>query len=224
MTISALPPSAVVALRTSGPLFFLGLQACSLQTAWQILNARTVGGFSLLPFISLLVNCVIWTLYGILKKDNTVFFPNALGILVGLFGTSIYTTYSGAKDGLNTFFIIAAIVLSAAGVAYMINDAGMLGGMGCFLAIVLMGSPLATLRTVVRDRSTASLPFGISLMTWGNALCWTLYGFLVADDIMLYGPNSVGLLLASIQMALFAIYGFPAQKCVTTEHAKDEIF
>ncbi|RYY86187.1 hypothetical protein EON63_06140 [archaeon] len=47
-----------------------------------------------------------------------------------------------------------------------------------------MGSPLATLKTVMRDQSTAALPFGVSLMTWGNALCWSLYGLILAQDPM----------------------------------------
>ena len=38
--------------------------------------------------------------------------------------------------------------------------------------------------TVIRDRSTASLPFTTSFATWCNALSWSAYGLLVAHDIM----------------------------------------
>ena len=46
-----------------------------------------------------------------------------------------------------------------------------------------MGAPLATLSTVIKDKSTASIPFG-SLACWLNALSWSAYGFIVADNIM----------------------------------------
>ena len=42
-----------------------------------------------------------------------------------------------------------------------------------------MGAPLATLSTVIKDKSTASIPFGTSLACWLNALSWSAYGFLV---------------------------------------------
>ncbi len=47
-----------------------------------------------------------------------------------------------------------------------------------------MGSPLATLSTVVREQSTNAMPFTTSLLTWGNAFSWSLYGLVIADDKM----------------------------------------
>ena len=66
----------------------------------------------------------------------------------------------------------------------MNNNADLLGTIGCALAVLLMGSPLATLSTVIREKSTASMPFGTSLMTWGNAISWSLYGLMIANDPM----------------------------------------
>jgi hypothetical protein len=40
-----------------------------------------------------------------------------------------------------------------------------------------------------------------------NAASWAGYGFLVAGDAMIWGPNSMGLVAALVQMALFAKYG-----------------
>lgn len=43
---------------------------------------------------------------------------------------------------------------------------------------------------------------------WISSLCWTLYGYLKLNDPLVYVPNALGLLLASLQMLLFLIYGF----------------
>lgn len=91
----------------------------------------------------------------------------------------------------------------------MNKNASKIGLIGCSLAVVLSGSPLATVGTVLKDKSTAALPFENSLSTWLNALCWFLYGTLVAHDIMIFGPNGMGLGLASIQMLMFVLYGLP---------------
>ena len=37
-----------------------------------------------------------------------------------------------------------------------------------------------------------------------NAASWSGYGYLVANDPMIWGPNSLGLVAALVQMGLFA--------------------
>ena len=73
-----------------------------------------------------------------------------------------------------------------------------------------MGSPLSTLKKVMAEKSTQSMPsFSTSVTTWLNAFSWSLYGLIVAKDFMVYAPNLVGLLLASVQLFLYAWLGFP---------------
>ena len=40
---------------------------------------------SILPFLSLFTNCIVWTTYGLLANDMTVIAPNATGILTGMY-------------------------------------------------------------------------------------------------------------------------------------------
>ena len=53
---------------------------------------------------------------------------------------------------------------------------------------------------------------------WANSLCWLLYGAVVTNDIMIIGPNLVGLFLASLQLLLFVIFGLPQSPEVVPEH------
>jgi uncharacterized protein with PQ loop repeat len=39
-----------------------------------------------------------------------------------------------------------------------------------------------TLKTVIKDKSTAALPLFTSAAGWLNSCSWSLYGFLVAND------------------------------------------
>ena len=77
-------------LQVAGPLFFLGMQGSALKTALTIIDNKSVNQLSPLPFVSLFVNCVVWSMYGLLKSDNTVLIPNVIGIFVGFFCSFSY--------------------------------------------------------------------------------------------------------------------------------------
>ena len=108
--------------------------------------------------------------------------PNITGAIVGFGCSAVYHSYSQFPP-LNLYFLSFALLL-VAGTLFMLGNSGALGYLGCSLAVILMGSPLATLKTVLTERSTASLPFFTSVTTWLNALSWMLYGSLIANDPM----------------------------------------
>jgi uncharacterized protein with PQ loop repeat len=202
----------------------------SVQTALKIFNDKSVSSFSLLPFISLFTNCVIWTFYGVLKGDPTILFPNVVGMMVGFGCVVVYQSMSSVKN--NSLVWMSVLIIS---VALFVASTGSwynLGLIGCILAIVLMGSPLITLHAVVKEKSTASLPVLTSFANLGNSLSWSLYGVLVASDPMVstviqflfqvnhlcsylllqvYVPNIIGVILSLLQVMLYFIYGWPPQ-------------
>ncbi|RYY86188.1 hypothetical protein EON63_06145 [archaeon] len=110
-------------LLTCFPSFF----SCfySIQTALNIVKTKSVGGLSLLPFLSLFTNCVIWTYYGLLKKDNTVLIPNVLGLLTGFFCTSVYTSHS--SKGNLVMYIASVSLLIFCTMAFISEDTSLLG-------------------------------------------------------------------------------------------------
>ena len=163
MTLPALASSKLFinSLKVAGPAFFMGMQATSLKTALSIIADRSVKSLSPLPFISLLVNCVIWSFYGLLRNDATVLFPNACGIVTGSICIGTYQKYSLSIP--SEMYLISTALIGFAVWCYSINDFQTLGTLGCALAVLVMASPLATLTTVIKQKSTASLPFGTSL-------------------------------------------------------------
>lgn len=184
MVAVALPKFVVGTLQVAGPFFAVGMQVAALDTAKKIWATKSTGKLSALPFISLLTNCLIWTYYGMLVKNMSVLVPNGLGVLAGLVSTLIYQGFS-ERLPIKEY----AAALSVIGVAtyyFFHKKSQVVGYIGCALAVILMGSPLATLKTVISSKSTEALPFGTSLVTTANALSWTLYGALVAHDKMVH--------------------------------------
>jgi solute carrier family 50 protein (sugar transporter) len=110
--------------------------------------------------------------------------PNSIGVLAGLICTLIFQAFAEKKPIKEYGAAISAISLAT---FYFIQKQSCeVGLLGCILAVILMGSPLATLKTVISSKSTESLPLGTSLVTAANALSWTLSGLLVVDDPMVY--------------------------------------
>merc|ERR1719291_65782 len=70
----------------------------------------------------------------------------------------------------------------------------------------MLSSPLAAIGTVIKQKSTESMPFAISLAMFFNSLSWFLYAFFVILDLFIWIPNLLGLVASIIQLLLFVIF------------------
>jgi solute carrier family 50 (sugar transporter) len=119
----------------------------------------------------------------------------------------IYYIYSAVKPN-QVYYLSLGCVLVSIWLWYCDNIM-MVGYLGCGMSILVSGSPLAVIKTVLKDKSTAALPFWTSFAAWLNSLSWVLYGYFVIFDVMILLPNLLGLFLTSLQISLFIYYGFP---------------
>ena len=158
------------------------MQGSSVRTALSILHEKSVGQLSPIPFVSLLTNCVIWTYYGALRSDMSVLIPNAVGVLSGLGCATSYHVHNPTTSKLT--YLISFLIIAFSTFCSYLGNYKLLGTIGCILAVSLMASPLATLKTVIKEKSTASMPFSTSFLGFLNCASWSAYGLLVARDIM----------------------------------------
>lgn len=101
---------------------------------------------------------------------------------------------------------ICAVMLSSPFWAGTENAINILGSFGVGTAILLMASPLAAVKTVMAQKSTASMPFQVSLAMTLNGFCWGTYGWFVAGDLYIWLPNVIGCVAGIGQLSLFVIY------------------
>lgn len=120
--------------------------------------------------------------YGFLIGDGVVYLPNFIGAAIGMYCIFAYEAMSMTSNRI-IYGAVACVSLIASYFAYQ-EDTGSLGYLGIGLAAVVTLAPMASLGTVMKERSTAAIPFGPTIMSLFNALSWTLYGFLIAKDIM----------------------------------------
>ena len=172
----------------------------------------TTGNLPLLPYASMTVNGILWTTYGALQGDPTICISNASAIL---FGSYYWRTFNKHKTpGFNMAPYVqvgAATTCCILGVAALCPPAlaaNILGLIGNACVIGMFAGPLTVMRTVIAEKSTAALPFGMTIATLINCSLWFSYAYFVIDDPYIWVCNLIGLSSSLVQLALFARFGF----------------
>ena len=71
--------------------------------------------------------------------------------------------------------------------------------------VFFYGAPLQTMKLVLETKSSDSIHTPTVTMNVINAVFWMSYG-VARNDVIIYGPNGIGLLLGLCQVALCCIY------------------
>lgn len=196
-----------------------------MTPVYELLKARKnrdLGDLNPLPFAAVLLNCIGWTIYSILKQDYFIFFSNGTGIVIGLF-TCMSTIYILSKEkatekeqqqrSLMETLVLAAVsfwvvVALFVGLVYPGATAGttVVGVFVDIIAISYYAVPLSTLAQIVRTRDASSLYLPLIAVNAVNTFAWTAYGALGTHDITMWLPNGLGLILSLIQLAIIFYY------------------
>ena len=86
--------------------------------------------------------------------------------------------------------------------------------------IFFYGAPLQTMKTVFETKSSNSIHTPTVTMNVINAIFWISYG-LAKNDIIIYGPNGIGLLLGITQGTLCLIYSSSSSS--PSKHIEEEV-
>jgi len=188
----------------------------AFETIPRIRRDGDVGRLPLLPFSAMATNSFAWLCYGLLGRNPGLVWPNAAGLALGLLYWAVYLRHCPAGADWLPFtrevhFVVAGCSAACCVAASLLlgTPSGMmaLGLMGNCWNIGLSGGPLTAIRTVLAEKSTASLPFGFTCLCFLTNCLWFFYGRVVMDDPQIYVSQMVGILLTSSQLMLFAIFG-----------------
>ncbi|CEF67412.1 Sugar transporter SWEET1 [Strongyloides ratti] len=183
---------SITAITTSISLFFAGAEICL-----RIKRKGNTDGIGSAPFLVTFLSCAFWLQYGVLKDDHAVIMVNFIGCMM----EGVYIWYYNIKTrNRRRFHKILFIECSI--IIYKIENLGTI----CVIFNILTNSaPLVDLHTVIKTKSTESMPLPIILAALAGSVQWYLYGFL-SNDIYLQIPNGLSVFLCSLQLALFWIY------------------
>ncbi|KAK9084258.1 hypothetical protein Scep_030729 [Stephania cephalantha] len=183
-------------------------------TFWRIFQRKSTEDFDSLPYICTFLNSSLWTYYGIIKPGAIlVATVNSFGVLVETIFIVMFLIYAPAKMKARTGILVSIIDVGILAAALLVTQLFMkddvridiVGFLGAGLNIIMYGSPLGIMKTVVTTKSVEFMPFFLSLFMFLNGGVWTFYAYLV-KDIILGIPNGTGFLLGTAQLLLYAIY------------------
>ena len=228
-------PSAVASSNTAStivdicaqlaPIASIALCFSPFPTIKNIRNSKSVGNLPLLPYTTLLANAFLWTTYGVLKKDNLIIRPNAVGFVMGLFYFVTFLRYSPKSSPTlpgsvttHTQSVLALMMITlfvaSRTISSIKNPTEWIGKAGVAMCICLFASPLSVLKDVIKEKSAQAIPLPFTIASLLNCFFWTVTGVYKMKDVNIYLPNFLGLVCAVAQVVLKVIYSGGGQKKV----------
>ncbi len=155
------------------------------------------------------VNCFFWYIYGKLIESEQIKLCNMIGAISSLILICIYLIYEIRKytyDAiLNILIIIVGTLTTYEALTSLFNDAEILGKLCNCTSIIVFLSPIQLIYRVVKENIYILIPIYTAYVSFVASSCWVIYGFLF-KNIYVILPNSVGILLAIIQIIVYFKY------------------
>eukprot|EP00622_Pseudochattonella_farcimen_P001829 FR736623.1.p1 GENE.FR736623.1~~FR736623.1.p1 ORF type:complete len:195 (+),score=6.00 FR736623.1:238-822(+) len=169
----------------------------------------------LLPYSTMMTNFFIWLVYGTMVGDSTVLFTNLVCWALGVIYCVCYlvcvprgATYlpGRAEYHVGGSAIIIALTLQIYWNSPPGNGVKLLGWMGTIMSVCMSLAPLATIVTVLKEKSTRTMALPLTVGQFINSSLWSIYGLCVGNDFII-GPSIAGVVTAVMQLLLFGLYG-----------------
>ncbi|KAF3533796.1 hypothetical protein DY000_02042750 [Brassica cretica] len=186
-----------------------------VEAFWKIVKRRSTEEYECLPYICTLLGSSLWTYYGIVTPgEYLVSTVNGFGVLAESIYTLIFLFFVPKPRFLKTITLVLALnilfpVIAIVGTRTAFGDAktrsNSMGFICATLNIIMYGSPLSAIKTVVTTKSVKYMPFWLSFFLFLNGAIWGVYALLV-HDVFLLVPNGMGFFLGTMQLLIYAFY------------------
>ncbi|KAK8955106.1 Bidirectional sugar transporter SWEET4 [Platanthera zijinensis] len=228
---------SVDAMRTAvgivGNAIALGLFLSPLPTFIRIWKKKSVEEFSVIPYVATLLNCMLWMLYGlpIVHPNSTLVLTiNAAGTAIELCYVILYLFFSdGPKRSKALLLFIGdlAIVATVSAIVLVFFNTherrSLIVGILCVIFCIIMYlAPLTVMRSVIKNKSVEYMPLSLSVASFFNGLCWTIYA-LIRFDLYITIPNTLGLLFSITQLVLHVLYYKTTKMQIAERKKKGEV-
>lgn len=216
-------PTWAVIVGDFAPIINICLRLSPIPTVIRFVAKRTTGSLPLMPYTALLSDSLLWLFYGVLTNDVLLIVTHACNSALASVYTAAYSFVHNrsAPDPpdltvlpgrLRHHLSFVGLVVAGSAAVTLLHSSqkraeevlGLCADLG---SLSMYASPLTALRAVLREQDASSVPLPYTTACLLNGFSWFVYGWVVADEIVIWAPSAVGLLLASAQLALILRYG-----------------
>jgi solute carrier family 50 protein (sugar transporter) len=161
------------------------------------------------PF-KMIIGCALcWTLFGFVTNDVYIIASNLPGVNLGIY---YYTVAYGLTECMATrrrmeaqVHMLLAFMSTLGFCALYVDMTAVIGTSANILAVIMFGSPLTQIRSVIREKDSASVDRRFMVAQIINCVMWIVYS-LATRKYFITPPNVLGLLLGLIQLSVVCIY------------------
>ncbi|XP_033761417.1 sugar transporter SWEET1-like [Pecten maximus] len=195
------------------------VQLVGIEVCMRIIKKGSTGDISPIPFLTYFIVACLWAKYGIIQNITQVLVVNSFASLLQFLYLVIYYTFTVRKSQFVKLFFLSSLILfmPLIYVKYYQEDEALatahFGSFCVLMSIVAYGAPLASLKDVVRTRSTECMSFPVVFANFVVAIEWFVYGITI-KDINVQCSNFLGAVLCFVQLGLFLKY--PSKQKQTT--------
>ncbi|KAG6592601.1 MtN3-like protein [Phytophthora cinnamomi] len=189
----------------------------SVPAMYRIHKLKDVGEVALVPLVGLWINCHVLMLYGWATADYFPLFATYLfGDVMSVLYIGVYFRWTKQRSyalkviGASFFVVVLTATYTILGITGVTGQSTDQVGLvtGYFMAVgsvLLYISPFETIKTVLKTRSGASIPFGMCLAGATSNVLWMFNG-LLTSDIFVFLLGTVCAALGFMQVVLYLVY------------------
>ncbi|KAG3103147.1 hypothetical protein PI124_g14241 [Phytophthora idaei] len=204
----------------------------SMPAMYRIHKRQDTGEVALFPLVGLWINCHVLMLYGWATADYFPLFATYLfGDITAVLYIGVFFRWTKQREyalkAIGASFLVVATsavytILGMTGATGQTTDqVGLVTGyMMAVGSVLLYIAPFETIKTVLKTRSGASIPFGMCLAGATSNVLWMIKG-LFTSDVFIFLLGTVCATLGLVQVALYLIYR-PGRTQVGMERAVEQ--
>ncbi|KAL7477117.1 hypothetical protein ACHAW6_002930 [Cyclotella cf. meneghiniana] len=182
-------------------------------TVKKAMTEDSLGELNPIPLAIMAISSLCWLVYGLSIRDAYVTLSNVPGCVVTIwYVTALLPLLEGKILRMTQTMVVmlSAVTISLWTWLSLSNKAmakvsSSLGLYASFLFIVLSGSPLSTIKTVIEEKNSNSILAPLTLAQVTNTALWSAYGLAIQDKFV-WGPNLTGLGFGIIQLMLKILF------------------
>mmetsp|Transcript_31513 Transcript_31513/g.54825 ORF Transcript_31513/g.54825 Transcript_31513/m.54825 type:complete len:293 (-) Transcript_31513:55-933(-) len=193
-----------IGILTSTLLYFSPMAAVRVAS-----KDESLGELNPTPLALMAVSSLCWLVYGLSIRDPYVTLSNVPGSIASIwYITSVLPLLKGSqlKTTQNIVVALSAITINLWTYLSLTNQPivqvrATLGLFASALFVVMAGSPLSTIKTVLSSKNSGSILTPLAFAQVVNTALWSVYGLAIKDKFV-YGPNMTGLGFGLVQLLL----------------------
>jgi solute carrier family 50 protein (sugar transporter) len=196
-----------------------------LKSVNEVKKSGVMGSLNPYPFVITIVNCTGWVIYGCMTRNYFVALSNTVGAASSTFYALSTLPFIDNYDQEAVVLIMVAGILLwgiigiIASCAFPSSDSSYhnaclyVGYVAMVFGIAFYAGGLTKMWEIVRNRDSSSIHIPSVLINTINAALWTLYAFATLNDISIWLPNFLGLILSLIQLGF--VFFLPRKKLIS---------